>query len=67
MSIVRVTEVIAQSPQGFDEACQDAVRQVGETVRRIRSMWVKDLECVVDNNRITQYRVNAKVSFGVER
>ena len=38
MSIVRVTEVIAQSPQGFDHACQEALRQVSETVRGIRSM-----------------------------
>ena len=67
MSIVRVTEVIAQSPQGFDHACQEAIRQVGETVRGIRSLWVKDHECLVDNNRIVQYRVNAKVSFEVER
>jgi len=67
MSIVRCTEVIAQSPNGFDEACREAVREVGKTVRGIRSVWIKNAECLVDNNQVTQFRVNAKVSFEVER
>ena len=67
MSIVRCIEVIAQSPQGFDEACQQAIVDAGETVRGIRSLWVKDHQCVVDDNKIVQYRVNAKISFEVER
>lgn len=67
MSIVRCIEVIAQSPQGFDHACQEAVRQASETVRGIRSLWVKNAECVVDGDRIVQYRVNAKISFELER
>jgi len=68
LSIVRCIEVIAQSPKGFDDACQQAVSQAGETVRGIRSLWVKNAECQVnDDNKIVNYRVNAKISFEVER
>lgn len=67
MSIVRSIEVIAQSPTGFDDACRTAVQEAAETVRGIRSLWVKNAECVVENDKITMYRVNAKISFVVER
>lgn len=67
MSIVRSIEVIAQSPNGFEDACQAAVKEAAETLRGIRSFWIKNAECVVENDRITMYRVNGKISFLVER
>jgi dodecin len=67
MSIVRSIEVIAQSPNGFEDACQAAVKEASETLRGIKSFWIKNAECVVENDRITTYRVNGKISFLVER
>jgi dodecin len=66
MSIVRSIEVIAQSPKGFDEACQEAVKDAAKTLRGIKSFWIKNAECVVENDQITMYRVNGKISFLVE-
>src|SRR5437763_10944223 len=66
MSIVRSIEVIAQSPNGFDNACQEAIREASKTLRGIQSFWIKNAECVVENDRITMYRVNGKISFLVE-
>jgi flavin-binding protein dodecin len=66
MSIVRNIEVIAQSPNGFDDACREAIREAAKTVRGIRSFWIKNAECIVENDRITMYRVNGKISFLVE-
>jgi len=66
MSIVRSIEVIAQSPQGFDQACQEAIKEASRTLRGINSFWIKNAECVVENDRITMYRVNGKISFLVE-
>jgi hypothetical protein len=63
MSIVRSTEVIAQSPQGFDQACKEAIKEASKTLRRIKSLWVKNAECIVENDQITMYRVNGKISF----
>jgi flavin-binding protein dodecin len=67
MSIVRSIEVIAQSPNGFDEACREAIREASQTLQGIKSFWIKNAECVVENNQITMYRVNGKISFVVER
>ena len=66
MSIVRSIEIIAQSPQGFDQACNEAVKEASRTVRGIKSFWIKNAECVVENDQITMYRVNGKISFIVE-
>ncbi|MBV8521410.1 MAG: dodecin domain-containing protein [Acetobacteraceae bacterium] len=66
MSIVRSIEVIAQSPNGFDAACQEAIREASKTLRGIRSFWIKNAECIVDEDQITMYRVNGKISFLVE-
>jgi flavin-binding protein dodecin len=35
-------------------------------VRGIKSIYIKELEAVVENNKVTQYRINAKISFMVE-
>jgi flavin-binding protein dodecin len=66
VSIVRSIEVIAQSPQGFDQACQEAITEASKTLRGIKSFWIKNAECIVENDKITMYRVNGKISFLVE-
>lgn len=66
MSIVRNVEVIAQSTKGFDDACQEAIKEASKTLRGIKSFWIKNAECIVENDKITMYRVNGKISFLVE-
>ncbi|MCI0745906.1 MAG: dodecin family protein [Verrucomicrobia subdivision 3 bacterium] len=66
MSVVKVIEVIAQSDKGWEDAARVAVREAAQTVRGIKSLWVKEMQAVIENGNITQYRINAKLSFGVE-
>jgi flavin-binding protein dodecin len=66
MSIVRNIEVIAQSPNGFDDACREAIREASKTLRGISSFWIKNAEVIVENDQITMFRVNGKISFLVE-
>ena len=66
MSIVKVLEVIAESDKSFDDAAQKAVREAAQTVRNIKSVWIDNFSGVVGGDRITAYRVNAKISFLVE-
>ena len=65
-SIVKVTEVIAQSEKGFDDAVRSAVKEAAKSVRGIKSIWVKNFQCSVEGDQIVEYRVNAKISFVVE-
>ena len=65
-SIVKVIEVIAQSDKSFDDAVRNAVKEASKTVKGIKSIWVDNLSAAVEGEKITQFRVNAKVSFLIE-
>lgn len=65
-SIVKVTEVIAQSQKSFDDAVRNAVKEASKTVRGIKSVWIDSFNCTVEGNKIVEFRVNARISFVVE-
>ena len=43
------------------------VSEASKTLRNIRSVYIKEFTAAVENDRITSYRVNAKVTFEMER
>jgi len=63
MSMLKVIEVLAESPDGFEQAAQAAVTNASRSVRNIKSIYIKDMNAHVENGKITTYRVNAKISF----
>lgn len=63
MTMLKVIEVLAQSEKSWEDAAANAVQQASKTVKDIKSIYIKELEAMVEDGRITQYRVNAKVSF----
>lgn len=65
MGVHKVIEVMAQSDEGWEAATQIAVSEAGETVKSIKSVHIKEMHGVVENNKITQYRVTAKITFEV--
>ena len=67
MSVARVTEIIAQSSKGFDDALHDGIKRANKTLRNVKSVWIKDQS--VDLNKkgaIDTYRVALKVTFVLE-
>ena len=65
-SIVKVIEVIAQSDKGFDDAVRNAVSEASKSVQGIKSVWVENFSAEVEGDRLTKFRVNAKISFLVK-
>ena len=63
MSVAKVTEIIASSPESFDDAVNKGIERAGKTLENVRSAWVKDLNVVIEKGKITEYRVTMKVSF----
>ena len=63
-SIKQVIEVLASSDKSFEDALKRAVAQLSTSVPNISSIYVKDQSCKVRDNRIVEYRITAKVSFG---
>jgi dodecin len=64
--VVKVIELLAQSEKSWEEAAQGAVVEASKTLRNIRSIYIKEFEAAVEGGKITQYRVNAKVTFDLE-
>lgn len=66
MSMLKVIEVLAQSEKGFDDAARVAVANAAKTVRNIQSVHIKHMNAKVEDGKITQYRITAKISFLLE-
>lgn len=67
MAIVKIIEVIASSPNSFDEATQNALTEASKSVKNIRSIYIKEMNANVENNKIVSFGVNAKISFEVDQ
>ena len=65
--MVKVIEVLAQSETSWEDAAKVALDEASKTLRGIQSIYIKEMQAVVEDNRIVQYRVNAKISFLIER
>lgn len=67
MAINKVIEVISSSDKSFDDAAQKAVNEAAKSVKNINSVYVKEMNAKVENNKIVSYGINAKVAFDVEQ
>ncbi|MBU3025220.1 dodecin family protein [Zobellia galactanivorans] len=63
MEVVKVIEVIATSTNSFSDAAANAVKEASKSIKNIQSVYVKEMNAKVENDSITSYAVNAKVSF----
>lgn len=66
MGVVKVIELLAQSDTSWEDATQKALSEASKTVRNIKSIYVKEMQAIVENDQIVKYRINAKVSFSLE-
>jgi len=66
MTMLKVVEVLAESEQSWEQATQHAVATAAKTVRNIRSIHIENFEAQVKDGKITEYRVNGKISFALE-
>ncbi len=63
MSVAKVTEVIASSKKGFDDAVAKGVKRANKTLKNVTGAWVQDQKVVVENGEIVEYRVSMKITF----
>jgi flavin-binding protein dodecin len=63
MSVAKVTEITASSKKSFEDAMQSGIKRAGKTLLNIQGAWVQEQSVVVKDDKITEYRVNMKVTF----
>lgn len=63
MSIVKVIEIISESPDSFDDAVRQGIKRAARTVGNIKSAWVAEQKVIVDGSEVKEFRVTMRVSF----
>ena len=66
MAVVKVIEILAESNKSWEDATKEAVAEATKTVRYVQSVYVKNFQAIVEDDKIVRYRVNAKISFIVQ-
>jgi hypothetical protein len=64
--VARVTEISARSTESFEDAIKVGIERAMQTLRGVRSAWVKEQQVTVDEGRIAEYQVNLMVTFVLE-
>jgi flavin-binding protein dodecin len=66
MSVIKVVELMGSSDKSWEDAAQQVVTEANKTIKNIRSVYVHEMSAKVENGKITEYRLNGKVSFEIE-
>lgn len=65
-NVLKVIEVLAESDKSWEDATAQAVARAAKTLHGIKSIYIKNFEAKVENNKITKYRINAHISFQLD-
>jgi len=66
MAVLKVVELLSDSSQSWEDAVKTGVQRASQTLKNVRSAYVKDQSVTVENGQITTYRVVLKITFEVE-
>lgn len=66
-SVARITEISAISENSFEEAIRFGIKRASETLRGLKSAWIKEQEVLVtEGGQVTGYKVNMLITFVLE-
>ncbi|MBG7630742.1 MAG: dodecin domain-containing protein [Bacteroidetes bacterium] len=65
MSVLKVIEVLGNSKVSFEDAVQNVINEASKSVKNIKSVYINEMQVKVNENKISEYRVNTKVCFGI--
>ena len=63
MSVAKVLEISASSNKSCEDAIQTGISRVNTSVDQVQGAWIQEQKVVVEAGKITEYRVNMKVTF----
>jgi hypothetical protein len=63
MSVAKVIEITAQSPESFEDAIRQGISKAKQTVRNMSGAWVKEQSVALTDGEIVAYRVDLKITF----
>lgn len=63
MSVAKIIEISAESPESFEAAIRSGIMQASKTVENIKGAWVSEQKVKIENGQIAAYRVDMRVTF----
>ncbi len=66
MATARVTEIIASSSKGFEDAVNEGLTRASKTLRGITGIHVVSMKAAVEDGKIVEYRVQMNITFILE-
>jgi dodecin len=63
MSVAKISEISSTSTKGFEDAIQKGIERASRTLEGITGAWVNEMKVDVTDGKITDYRVNLRVTF----
>jgi flavin-binding protein dodecin len=63
MAVARVTEISSTSSVSFEDAIKTGIARAHQTLRNVKSAWIKEQQVRLEGGSITEYQVNMLVTF----
>ena len=63
MSVAKVSEISSTSTKSFEDAIHQGLTRASQTIRNIRSSWIKEQHVRVTDGKVTEYQVNMMITF----
>jgi flavin-binding protein dodecin len=63
MAVARVTEISSTSTQSFEDAIKSGLDRANQTLRNVKSAWIKEQQVRLEGGSVSEYQVNMLVTF----
>jgi dodecin len=64
--VYKKIEIVGSSPNGFDQAVQNALARAKKTVRNMRWFEVTETRGCIDDGKVEEWQVTLKIGFTLE-
>jgi flavin-binding protein dodecin len=58
-----VSEISATSTKSFEDAIQQGLVRANQTLRNVRSLWIKEQQVRIEGGKAAEYQVNMMITF----
>ena len=65
--VVKIVELIGESPNNWEEAADNAVKEAAKTLKGLKGVDVMNFTAKIEDGKIVQYRAVIRIAFTVER
>ena len=63
MSVAKNIEITSTSAQSFEDAINKGISKACKTISNVKGAWIKEQKIKIDNNKVSEYRVDMIITF----